>query len=156
MSRRIRDEETLLVNRFDGFFVGPPASKAMIADSRWSDWERTEWVNPKGLQSAKACAFAVVKNGSQNDLLAFGWDSNGWKYKWHNASAFPQVEAPVLLGLSTQGKKTAFASFYVLNEEIMEDFCVWVQKRDGTWHLDKLLHYIIHLCFLIHRLNEYF
>lgn len=119
----------------------PSAIKTIIADSRWSDWEITGWVNPKGLRSANACAFAVVKNGSHNDLLAFGWGKNGWKYKWHNASALPQVDAPVLLGITTKEKEPVFTSFYVLNEEIQECFCVWVQKSDGTWHLNELLHY---------------
>ncbi len=119
----------------------PSAIKNIIADSRWSGWEITGWVNPQELKSTNACAFAVVKNGSQNDLLAFGWSENGWKYKGHNASALPQIEDPVLLGLPAQDEGTRFSSFYVLNEEIMENFCVWVQKSDGTWHLNELLHY---------------
>lgn len=40
----------------------PTAIKIMIADSRWSNWEITGWINPRGLQSANACAFAVVNN----------------------------------------------------------------------------------------------
>ena len=119
----------------------PEEIKVIVNNSRWSGWEITGWVNPKGLRCNSACAFAVVKNGRENNLLAFGWEDDGWKYKWHNAAALPQVEAPVFLGVLAPNNTARFTSFYVFNEEIMENFCVWVQERDSTWHLNELLHY---------------
>lgn len=117
----------------------PPEIKTMVDESQWSGWEITGWVNPSGIRNDNACAFAVVKNGSQNDLLAFGWDEGGWRYKWHNPSALPQVKAPILLG--ELEKSTGFQSFYVVNNETMESNCIWVQKRDGAWHLEHMRNY---------------
>lgn len=119
----------------------PEEIKVIVNNSRWSGWEITGWVNPKGLRSNSACAFAAVKNGVENDLLAFGWDDDGWKYKWHNAAALPQVEAPVFLGVLAQNNTVRFTSFYVFNDEIMENFCIWVQAKDGTWRLKEMHKY---------------
>jgi hypothetical protein len=128
----------------------PEAVKAIIDSSNWNSWEITGWVNPKGIQSDTACAFAVVKKGSQNDLLAFGQSDGSWQYKWHNAAALPQVEAPVVLAdLQLFGfeQDTNFTSLYVLNEELQEMQCIWTQQRDGTWHLQHLRNYFPFMCF---------
>lgn len=117
----------------------PETIKALTNSNGWSGWDITGWVNPRGLQSSSACAFAVVKSGSKNDLLAFGWVDGGWIYKWHNATALPQVEAPILL--SELEQNTGFMSYYVVDEEIMETRCIWNMKDDGTWRLEHLYNY---------------
>lgn len=95
----------------------PEAIKSIIDSSKWSGWDITGWVNPNDLRSDTACAFAVVKNGNKNDLLAFRWRDGSWKYYWHNASALPQVKEPVVLVELGSGE---FASYYVYNEEISD------------------------------------
>ncbi len=117
----------------------PEAISTYVSNSRWNVWEITGWVNPGGIHTSSACAFAVVKNGSKNDLLAFGWKEDGWVYKWHNAAALPQVEDPILLCKLEQD--TGFMSYYVVNKEIMETCCIWAPKGDGTWHLMHLYNY---------------
>ena len=107
--------------------------------SRWSGWEITGWVNPDGNLSSSACAFAVVKRGSENVLVAFGWKDGEWIYKWYNPTALPQVSAPILLcddwqindGISGH----RFSSYYVINNETMEARCQWVQQKDSSWRL---------------------
>ena len=116
----------------------PKTVKTFIDSSRWNGWEITGWVNPKELRSDTACAFAVVKSGSKNDMLAFRWRDGDWEYYWHNASALPQVEEPVMLAELETGE---FVSCYVFNEEILETHCLWKQKGDGTWHLQHLYNY---------------
>lgn len=107
--------------------------------SRWSGWEITGWVNPDGNCSSSACAFAVVKRGRENVLVAFGWKEGKWIYKWYNPTALPQVSAPILLcddwqindGISGH----RFSSYYVINNETMEARCQWVQQKDSSWRL---------------------
>ncbi len=114
----------------------PAEVSAYINTSRWSGWEVTGWVNPGGTKTNSACAFAVVKNGSKNDLLAFGWQDGGWVYKWRNDEALPQVKDPIVLGEGIDGK--TFFSSYVVDGSILEAHSVWVQRDDGTWHLNHL------------------
>lgn len=114
----------------------PAAVKSIINNGRWSGWEVTGWVNPKGLQSDSACAFAAVKNGGKNDLLAFGWGDGGWEYKWHNAAALPQVQDRIIL--SEYQNDTGFMSHYIVNDELEETKCLWIQKSNGTWHLNHM------------------
>lgn len=125
----------------DAYDVGnmPGAINAILDGSEWSGWEITGWVNPKGLQSDRACAFAAVKSGSKNDLIAFGWSDGEWKYKWHNAAALPQVDDPVVLVELEQD--TGFMSYYVVDGEVMETRCIWKQKGNGTWRLVHLYNY---------------
>lgn len=120
--------------------------------SRWSGWEITGWVNPDGNLSSSACAFAVVKRGRENVLVAFGWKDGEWIYKWYNPTALPQVSAPILLcddwqindGISGH----RFSSYYIINNETMEARCQWVQQKDSSWRLvhmacyDPLMFYI--------------
>ena len=120
--------------------------------SRWSGWEITGWVNPDGNLSSSACAFAVVKHGRENVLVAFGWKDGEWIYKWYNPTALPQVSAPILLcddwqindGISGH----RFSSYYIINNETMEALCQWVQQKDSSWRLvhmacyDPLMFYI--------------
>lgn len=122
----------------------PEAVQAYIDGSRWKGWEVTGWVNPNGLKTKGACAFAVVKNGKQNVLLAFGWGDKGWSYKWYNPAALPQVDEIVDLVDSntnlqiSEGFDVGFLSSYTVNNESSEKQCIWVLKEDGTWNLHRL------------------
>ena len=115
----------------------------IIDGSRWRKWEVTGWVNPSGLRKNSACAFAVVKRGRENVLLAFGWD-NGWKYKWFNPAALPQVYEPIMLvdtSIDLQREKgfnIGFISFYSVNGESAEKSCIWGLESDGAWRLYHL------------------
>ena len=107
--------------------------------SRWSGWEITGWVNPDGNLSSSACAFAVVKRGRENVLVAFGWKDGKWIYKWYNPTALPQVSAPILLcddwQINDGFSGHRFSSYYVINNETMEARCKWVQQKDSSWRL---------------------
>lgn len=117
----------------------PGEVQNFLAESRWKNWEVTAWANPRRQKSDSACAFAVVKNGSSNTLVAFGWNGK-WVYKWSNPSALPQVDEPVVLGEILRDSIN-FTSFYVYNNEIQEMFCVWEQKPNGSWELQELQHF---------------
>ena len=117
----------------------PAAVQQYIDTSRWAGWEVTGWTNPDNIRSSTACGFAAVKNGKQNVLLAFGWKDDGWVYKWYNAAALPQVEAPILLGQVMN--RVAFASCYVYNEEIQETTCIWERQTNGSWRLTELYNF---------------
>lgn len=107
--------------------------------SRWSGWEITGWVNPDGNLSSSACAFAVVKRGRENVLVAFGWKDGKWIYKWYNPTALPQVSAPILLcddwQINDGFSGHRFSSYYIFNNETMEARCKWVQQKDSSWRL---------------------
>lgn len=107
--------------------------------SRWSGWEITGWVNPDGNLSSSACAFAVVKRGRENVLVAFGWKDGKWIYKWYNPTALPQVSAPILLRddwqINDGFSGHRFSSYYIFNNETMEARCKWVQQKDSSWRL---------------------
>lgn len=107
--------------------------------SRWSGWEITGWVNPDGNLSSSACAFAVVKRGRENVLVAFGWKDGKWIYKWYSPTALPQVSAPILLcddwQINDGFSGHRFSSYYVINNETMEARCKWVQQKDSSWRL---------------------
>ncbi|MDO5023061.1 MAG: hypothetical protein Q4E07_07000, partial [Eubacteriales bacterium] len=118
----------------------PEEVRAYLASSRWSNREITGWVNPGQQKNNAACAFAAVKKGTANTLVAFGWKNGRWVYKWYNPSALPQVEQPIVLGEIARDR-TNFTSFYVYNHEIQEMFCVWEQQQSGTWELQALQHF---------------
>ena len=107
--------------------------------SRWSGGEITGWVNPDGNLSSSACAFAVVKRGRENVLVAFGWKDGKWIYKWYNPTALPQVSAPILLRddwqINDGFSGHRFSSYYIFNNETMEARCKWVQQKDSSWRL---------------------
>ncbi len=112
----------------------PDAVKDIIANGKWSHlngWEITGWVTFErvGVNSA----FAAVKNGTQNVLLAFAKESGAWKYKWHNASALPQVADEIQLGYLEN--QIALQTCYVVDNEIMEAACVWTLQSGGVWRL---------------------
>lgn len=123
----------------------PQGVKDYLQESRWSGWEITGWVNPEGNRSNSACAFAVVKRGRENVLVAFGWKDGEWAYKWYNPAALPQVSAPILLCDDWQTNDglagPRFFSYYVLNNETMEARCQWVQQEDGVWRLTHMYCY---------------
>lgn len=102
-------------------------------------WEITGWVNPDGNLSSSACAFAVVKRGRENVLVAFGWKDGKWIYKWYNPTALPQVSAPILLRddwqINDGFSGHRFSSYYIFNNETMEARCKWVQQKDSSWRL---------------------
>ena len=134
----------------------PQEVRSFISQGRWSEWIITGWVNPRNQRQKNACAFAAVKQGSKNDLLAFGWDNGGWAYKWHNAAALPQVEAPILLTEITAETSTdmvqrltgaCFQSMYVVNNELQEADSLWIQNNDGTWHLRHLQIFRPFMCY---------
>lgn len=56
----------------------PHDVQAFFANNRWKDWEVTGWVNPRQQKSKNACAFAAVKDGNANVLVAFGWIDGVW------------------------------------------------------------------------------
>ena len=107
--------------------------------SRWSGWEITGWVNPDGNRSSSACAFAVVKRGRENVLVAFGWKDGEWIYKWYNPTALPQVSDPIFLRDDWQTNDGIsghrFSSYYIFNNETMDARCQWVQQKDSSWRL---------------------
>ena len=113
-----------------------------LNESRWSSWETTGWVHPEGNRSSSACAFAAVKRGRENVLVAFGWKDGEWVYKWYNPTALPQVDEPILLQDDWQVNDgftgPRFSSYYVLNNETMEARCFWVQQKDGSWRLVRM------------------
>ena len=111
-----------------------------FATSQWSDWKITGWVNPKHQKKSSACAFATVKSGKANTLVAFGWENGKWVYKWHNPFALPQVAEPIVLG-TIISDNVCFTSFYVYDKEIEEMFCVWEQQKNGSWELQELQHF---------------
>ncbi len=117
-----------------------------LEESRWSGWEITGWVNPDGNLSSSACAFAVVKRGRENVLVAFGWEDGEWVYKWYNPTALPQVEEPVLLNDDWQVQDgfsgPRFSTYYVINNETMEARCKWVQQKDRSWRLVHMSCYV--------------
>ncbi|MDR0897626.1 MAG: hypothetical protein LBN04_07195 [Oscillospiraceae bacterium] len=119
----------------------PAEIHTLLAESRWNGWEITGWAHPEDVKTAEACAFAVVKQGSQNVLLAFGWGEAGWVVLWDNPAALPQVEAPIALG-SVLNRGRNFSSLYVVNGESYQAFCVWMPRADGEWHLSSLLHHM--------------
>lgn len=114
--------------------------QAFFASSRWKDWEVTGWVNPRQQKSKNACAFAAVKDGNTNVLVAFGWVDGGWSYQWYNPAALPQVSQPIVLG-EVISDRPNFTSFYVYNDEIQEMFCIWEQQDNGAWELQELQHF---------------
>ena len=118
----------------------PRDVQTFFENSRWKDWEVTGWVNPGHQKNKNACAFAAVKDGSANVLVAFGWADGGWHYKWYNPAALPQVAQPIVLG-EINGNRRNFTSFYVYNNEIQEMFCVWEQQQNGAWELQELQHF---------------
>lgn len=118
----------------------PSEVQNFFRTSRWSDWKVTSWVNPDGQKNETACAFATIKKGSSNTLLAFRWKDGQWKYYWNNPSALPQVAESIILGETTSSHRN-FTSFYVYNNEIQEMFCVWEQQKSGEWELQELQHF---------------
>ena len=118
----------------------PPDVRNYFATSQWNDWQITGWVNPKDQKKSSACAFAAVKNGNSNTLVAFGWENGKWVYKWNNPSALPQVAEPIVLG-TIISDSVCFTTFYVYNKEIEEMFCVWEQQKNGSWELQELQHF---------------
>lgn len=118
----------------------PHDVQAFFANSRWKDWKVTGWVNPRQQKNKTVCAFAAVKDGSANVLVAFGWKDDAWVCKWYDPAVFPQVAEPIVLGEVISGR-TNCASFYVYNGEIQEMFCLWEQQGNGSWELQELQHF---------------
>ena len=118
----------------------PADVQAFFANNRWKGWEITGWVNPNQQKKSSACAFAAVKSGKANTLVAFGWENGKWVYKWHNSSALPQVAEPIVLG-TIISDNVCFTTFYVYNKEIEEMFCVWEQQKNSSWELQELYHF---------------
>lgn len=118
----------------------PHDVQSFFANSLWKDWEVTGWVNPRQQKSKNACAFAAVKDGNANVLVAFGWVDGEWSYQWYNPAALPQVSQPIALGEVIRNRPN-FTSFYVYNDEIQELFCIWEQQDNGAWELQELQHF---------------
>lgn len=116
----------------------PEAVRAIIAESRWCDWEITGWVNPAGMESkrtSQASAFAAVKRGRTNELLAFSNVDGFWAYEWHNAAALPETSLPIILREATEGGGTPrFTSFYDMAPGLNEGKCCWAQ-HGSAWEL---------------------
>lgn len=73
-------------------------------------------------------------------LVAFGWIDGVWKYKWYNPAVLPQVSHPIVLGEIINDHMN-FTSFYVVNNEIQEMFCLWQQQQNGAWELQEIQHF---------------
>jgi len=137
---------TLAETAISGNVVNVPESvKTIVQNGRWSKWEITGWVNPDDVHSSSACAFAVVKNGEQNVLLAFAWKDNKWIYKWFNAAALPQILDPIFLCDDSMVNDgfcgPRFSSYSIMNNETMDNRCMWVQQSSGIWRLVHLYCY---------------
>ena len=128
--------------------------------SRWSSYQVTGWVDAGTTRSGAAEAFVAVKDThdrTHNDLLAFRRDSGTGElvYCWHNAAALPQVEEPVVLTPYGDGGGTPrFESCFVLDGEIDEAACFWMQDEDGTWNLQQMFVYTLPDLMFIHTQRE--
>lgn len=127
----------------------PESIRDFITQSRWSDWEITGWTNTDTNVRNAVEGFVAVKKGSSNTLLAFTHDKD-WKYAWYNSSALPQVEEPIILGRSGDGGEVGkLVSCYVVDGEVEEAHCTWVQNSSGRWMLEQiLLYYTPNLMFI--------
>ena len=81
-----------------------PDDVRSILTSRWPEWEITGWVNPAGLRSSSACAFAAIHKDRSNTLVAFGYKDGHWVYKWSNAGALSQRAYGMQLLEGTQSR----------------------------------------------------
>lgn len=109
-----------------------------LHDSRWRGWTITGWVNPGTCAHEAAQAFVAVKNGRENDLLAFKRDAqeNRFVYLWHNAAALAQVEAPIELGMAGDAGGTPRFQAKYETEDGRRLHTYWRQAENGTWQIE--------------------
>lgn len=118
-----------------------PDDVRSILTSRWPEWEITGWVNPAGLRSSSACAFAAIHKDRSNTLVAFGYKDGHWVYKWSNAGALSQRAYGMQLLEGTDGGKSQ-ARFVIRELTSPTTETVWTQSRSGQPFL--LTSYIVH------------
>ena len=131
-----------------------------LAEGRWSGYTVTGWVDAGTTRAGAVEAFVAVKDTrdrKRNDLLAFrrNPDTGAFVYCWHNAAALPQVEEPILLSHWGDGGGTPrFESCFVLDGEIDEAACFWMQDADGCWRLQQMFVYTLPNLMFIHTQRE--